>query len=92
MNQNLSSYLFADGVRDRHVRAQRDADEQVDDQADDRAVCADGRDRHSAELAGKVADDGDVRGVEQLAQNRRGRHRNGKARDLIPERPVEHIQ
>ena len=74
--------LFADGVRDRHVCAQRDADEQVDDQADDRAVCADGRDCHGAEFTGKVADDGDVRGVEQLAQN--GRHRNGKARDLIP--------
>jgi len=59
---------------------------------DDRAVRADGHDRHGAELTGKVADDGDVRGVEQLAQDRRSRHRNGKARDLIPKRSVKHIQ
>lgn len=35
----------ADGVCDDDIRAEGDADEQVDDERDERAVCADGRRR-----------------------------------------------
>ena len=81
----------ADGVRDDDVRAERDADEKVDDEADDRAVCAHRRDGDCARIAREVADDGDVRGVEELLQDRRGRDRQGKERQLIPDGAVQHV-
>ena len=80
-----------DGVRDDDVRAKRDADEKVDDEADDRAVCAHRRDGNCARIAREVADDGDVRGVEELLQNRRGCDRQGKERQLIPDGAVQHV-
>ena len=81
----------ADGVRDDDVRAERDADEKVDDEADDRAVCAHRRDGDCARIAREVADDGDVRGVEELLQDRRGCDRQGKERQLIPDGAVQHV-
>ena len=80
-----------DGVRDDDVRAERDADEKVDDEADDRAVCAHRRDGDCARIAREVADDGNVRGVEELLQDRRGRDRQGKERQLIPDGAVQHV-
>lgn len=81
----------ADGVRDDDVRAERDADEKVDDEADDRAVRAHRRDGDCARIAREVADDGNVRGMEELLQDRRGRDRQGKERQLIPDGAVQHV-
>ena len=81
----------ADGVRDDDIRAERDADEKVDDEADDRAIRAHRRDGDCARIAREVADDGDVRGVEELLQDRRGCDRQGKERQLIPDGAVQHV-
>jgi len=59
----------ADGVCDDDIRAEGDADEQVDDERDELAVCADGGDGNGLVRAGEVADNGNVGGVEQLFQN-----------------------
>ena len=71
---------------DDHVRAQRDADEQVDDQADDRTVRADCRHGRRLFSAGKVAHHRHVRGIEKLLQNRRRRYGQREARQLVPDR------
>ena len=44
-----------------------------------------------AQLTREVADDGDVGRVEQLPENAGRRDRKGVARELAPERPVEHV-
>ena len=54
----------ADGVGNDDVRAERDADKQVQDQADDRAVGADGGHGGRAHLAREIADDSDIGRVE----------------------------
>ena len=82
----------ADGVRDDDVRAERDADEKVDDEADDRAVCAHRRDGDCARIAREVADDGDVGRVEQLPEDAGRGDGQGIAREFIPDRAVEHVQ
>ena len=81
-----------DGVRDDDVRAERDADEEVHQQADDRAVRAHGGYGRRPLRAGEVADDRDVRGVEELLQNRRRRHREGEQRNLVPDGAMEHVK
>ena len=81
----------ADGVGDDDVRAERDADEQIQNQADDRAVGADSGHGGRAHVAREVADDGDVGRVEQLAENAGRGDGQGIAREFIPERPVEHV-
>ena len=83
---------LSDGVRNDDIAAQRDADEQVDDQTDDRAVCANRRDTGRACAARKVADDGDVRGIKELLQNCRCRDGQCKARQFVPDRPMQHIK
>ena len=80
-----------DGVGDDHVRAQRNADKKIDDQADDRAVCTDSRDRRRSARTRKVADDRHVRRVKKLLQDRCRRHRQRKLRDLVPDGTMEHI-
>ena len=74
------------------IRAEGDADEQVDDERDERAVCADGGDGNGLVRAGEVADDGNVGGVEQLLQNGCCGDRQGKLRQLAPDRAVEHVE
>ena len=81
----------ANGGGDDDVRAKRDADEEIDDEADDGAVRAHGRDRQRARLSCEVADDGQIRGVEELLEDRRCRHRQGKERKLVPDRTVQHV-
>ena len=81
-----------DGVRDDDVRAERDTDEEVHQQADDRAVRAHGGYGRRPLRAGEVADDRDVRGVEKLLQNRRRRHREGEQRNLVPDGAMEHVK
>ena len=83
---------LSDGVRNNHVGPQRDADEQIDDQTDDWAVRPYGRYGGGALRAGEIADYGDVGGVEKLFQNRCRRDRQRKLRQLVPDRPVQHIQ
>ena len=80
-----------DGGSDNDIRAERDANEEIDDEADDRSVRAHRRDRHRARIAREVADDRDVRGVEQLLQDRRGGDRQGEERQLIPDGAVQHV-
>ena len=82
----------ADGVCDDDIRAKGDADEQVDDERDERAVCADGGDGNGLVRAGEVADNGNVGGVEQLFQNGCCGDRQGKLRQLAPDRAVEHVE
>ena len=82
----------ADGVCDDDIRAEGDADEQVDDERDERAVCADGGDGNGLVRAGEVADNGNVGGVEQLFQNGCCGDRQGKLRQLAPDRAVEHVE
>ena len=82
----------ADGVGDDDVRAERDADEQIQNQADDRAVGADGGHGGRAHIAREVADDGDVGRVEQLAENAGRGDGQGIAREFVPDRAVEHVQ
>ena len=43
-------------------------------------------------IIGKVADDRDIRGVEELAEYGRGGYGQCKARYLIPQRTVQHVQ
>ena len=43
-------------------------------------------------ITGKVADDRDIRGVEELAEYGRGGDGQRKARYLIPQRTVQHVQ
>ena len=81
----------ADGVGDDDVCAERDADEQIQDQADDRAVGADGGHGSRAHIAREVADDSDVGRVEQLPEDAGRGDGQSIARELIPERPVEHV-
>ena len=81
----------ADGVGDDDVRAERDADKQVQQQTDDRTVRADGGHGNGAQLTREVADDGDVGRVEQLPEDTGRRDRQGIARELAPERPGEHV-
>ena len=81
----------ADGVGDDDVRAECDADEQIQQQPDDRTVCADSGHGDRAQLTREVTDDGDVGRVEQLPENAGRRDRKGVARELAPERPVEHV-
>lgn len=49
------------------------------------------RDGDCARIAREVADDGNVRGVEELLQDRRGCDRQGKERQLIPDGAVQHV-
>lgn len=67
----------ADGVGDDDVCAECDADEQIQQQPDDRTVCADSGHGDRAQLTREVTDDGDVGRVEQLPENA-GR-RDGRA-------------
>ena len=80
-----------DGVGNHDIDAERNADKQVDKQTDNRAVGAHGGNRHIAQLAGEVADDRHIRGVEQLREYRRRRHRQRKLRQTVPNRAVQHI-
>lgn len=43
-------------------------------------------------ITGKVADDRDIRGVEELVEYGRGGDGQRKARYLIPQRTVQHVQ
>lgn len=54
-----------------------------------RADCGHGLRPH---ITGKVADDRDIRGVEELAEYGRGGDGQRKARYLIPQRTVQHVQ
>ena len=74
------------------IRAEGDADEQVDDERDERAVCADGGDGNGLVRAGEVADNGNVGGVEQLFQNGCCGDRQGKLRQLAPDWTMEHVE
>ena len=71
---------------------QRNADEQIDDQADDRAVRADGRYGRRFCLSGEIAYHRDVRSVKKLLQNGRRRYGQGKPGDFAPNGAAEHIQ
>ena len=82
----------ADGVGDDDVRAERDANEQIQQQADDRAVGADGSHGGCAHIAREIADDGDVGRVEQLPEDAGRGDGQGIAREFIPDRAVEHVQ
>ena len=82
----------ADGVGDDDVRTERDADEQIQQQADDRAVGADGSHGGRAHIAREIADDGDVGRVEQLPEDAGRGDGQGIAREFIPDRAVEHVQ
>ena len=80
--------LLADKAGDDDVRSQRYADKQAQHHTDDRAVAADGR--HGF-LADKLAEHGDVGGVEQLLHNAGKSERQSHDEDLIPQRAFEHV-
>lgn len=80
--------LLADKPGDDDVRSQRYADKQAQHHADDRAVAADGR--HGL-LADKLAEHGDVGGVEQLLHNACKGEGQGHDEDFIPQRAFEHV-
>ena len=81
----------SDGVGDDDVRAESDADEQVEDESGDGRVGADGRDRGGAVGLGEIADDHDAGCVEELFQNAGRRHRERESQDLRPNAPVQHV-
>ena len=83
---------LADGVGDDHIGPQGDADEQIDDEADNGAVGPHRCHRRRALRPGEVAHHRHVGGVEQLLQNRRRRHRESESGQLVPDGAVEHIQ
>ena len=78
----------ADASCDHHVGAQRNAGEQIDQEAYHRAVAADGR--HGGG-AGKAPHHGDIRGIEQLLENSRSGQRKGHHQDFISQRAVQHV-
>ena len=82
------SVALTGGMGDDHVCAQRDADKQIDDQADDRAVRADCRHGRRLFSAGEVAHDRHVRGIEKLLQNRRCRYGQRELGQLVPDGTV----
>lgn len=81
----------SDGVGDDDVRAESDADEQVEDESGDGRVGADGRDRGGAVGLGEVADDHDAGCVEELFQNAGRRHGERESQDFRPYAPVQHV-
>ena len=83
---------LANSVGDDYIGAQGDAHKQVDDQADHRAVGPHRRHGDGAELSRKIAHHRQVRGVEQLLQNGRGRHGQGVSGQFVPDGAAQHIQ
>ena len=81
----------SDGVGDDDVRAESDADEQVEDESGDRRVGTDGGDRRGAVGLGEVADDHDAGCVEELFQDTGCGHRQRVAQDLGPDTAVQHV-
>ena len=64
----------------KHICADRDANEEVDQQGYDRCIAADRRHGfHACELA----DHGDIRRVEELLQHARQHKRDRKKKDLV---------
>ena len=80
--------FLADKPGDDDVCPQRHADKQTQHHGDNRAVAADGR--HSL-LSDKLAEHGDVGGVEQLLHNTRKGEGQGYDEDFIPQRAFQHI-
>ena len=72
--------LCAEAPRCHHIGTQRQADEQVDQQVDERTV---GADRRQSRAAGKAADNDHIGGVEQQLQNAGCRQGKGKQNDLL---------
>ena len=75
-------------VGDGHVSTQRDAYKQVDHQADEVGVCADGGQRVRA---GKAAHHRHISRIEQLLQKAACRNWQREGDDLGHERSVQHV-
>ena len=58
--------IASDGCGNHYISAQRNADEQIDDQGDNRAVCSNCRHRDGLSRAGEVSHHRNVGGIEQL--------------------------
>ena len=82
----------AHSVGNDHIGSQGNADEHVDDEANDGVVGPHRRHCQRPRRAGEVAHHRHIGGIEQLFQNGCGRHRQGKLRQLVPDGPVKHIQ
>ena len=80
--------LAADLPGNKHVGAHGDAEKQVDQQVDHRAVGADGG---QGCAAAELAHHHDIGGVDQKLQHTRQHQRNGKQDDLARHRAVAHI-
>ena len=70
---------FANGIGDNHVRPDRNAHEQVDEQIDDEGVCTD---RRQSLVTGELPHYGNVRQIEQLLKNAAQGNGNGKPQDF----------
>ena len=81
----------SDGVCDDVIAAERNAKEQVHNQTDNRRICPDCGNRRRAVLRRKIADRRDIRGVEQLPENRCRCNRQCKARQPPPDGPMQHV-
>ena len=81
----------ADRICYDNICAQRNADENIKQQADDRSVCADGCDRRDRISLSEIADNGYIRGIKQLPENAGGGNRQRITQYFIPHRTVKYI-
>ena len=83
--------VAADGVGDNHVRAKRQADEQVDHQAGERHVGADSRHGKGSLVAREVADNDRGNEIRQLLQDARRGHGESEQGNVAPQRTSGHV-
>ncbi len=73
-----------------HIGTQGNAHEEIHEQADDGTVRTDSSHGFSAPGLGEGADNGDVRGVEELLEHAGGGNRQRKKQDPVPDRSLQH--
>ena len=85
------SVLTTDGISNDDVDAEGHSDKKVEYQSDNRNISSDAGDSNGIVGPAEMTDDGQIRSQEQLFQNNSCCYRQGKQRDLIPKRTVQHI-
>ena len=85
---NLFLISAAGVLGDDDIRAESDADEQVDQKTYNRCVAAD---RRHGLFADELTDDRHIRRIEQLLQDAGQRQRQRKEKDLAAQRSMDHI-
>ena len=82
--------LFSNGICNNYVCAERDAEERVNDQRDDRSICSYRCHARLAEFAREVSYYRDVGSIEELLKDARKCQRKSKPEDLIPQASFSH--